>query len=685
MRESDSLAVLKGVGEKTRTLFENAGIFQIGQLLRCYPRNYIRYEDPVSITDLPNIGTVTIQCFIISPVTARKSGNLHITTTRVGDETGKLSVVWYRMPYLKKSLQQGKAYVMRGKITIKKQQMVLEHPAVFSVEEYKRLQGVLQPVYPLSGKLTNKMVTKAVRQALDCTELDRDFLPEEIRLEYELAEHGYAYEQIHFPMDTEHLAHARNRMVFDEFFLFLYSLHRLRESGIDLPRNEILEKGELGDKIIKKLPYQLTGAQYKVWEEIKAGMTGAVVMNRLIQGDVGSGKTILAFLAMFTAAENGYQSSLMVPTEVLANQHFSALQELITQQNLPYKAVLLTGSMTTKEKRLARAEIENAEAMFIIGTHALIQDKVDYHNLGLVITDEQHRFGVRQRESLSRKGDLPHVLVMSATPIPRTLGVILYGDLDISVIDQLPANRKPIKNCVVNGKYHPTAYKFILSEIEKGRQAYIICPMVEENENIEAENVTGYTEYLKEVFPKEVNILCLHGKMTSSRKKEIMEEFAENKAQILVSTTVVEVGVNVPNATVMMVENAERFGLAQLHQLRGRVGRGEHQSYCIMVSDSKSQKTKERLEILNRSNDGFFIASEDLKLRGPGDLFGVRQSGDFDFGLGDVFQDSQMLQKASEAVKKILGDSSKQEDPRYNVLQDYAARYYRTYMEKLNL
>ena len=377
-------------------------------------------------------------------------------------------------------------------------------------------------------------------------------------------------------------------------------------------------------------------------------------MNRLIQGDVGSGKTILAVLALLLVAKNGYQGCFMVPTEVLAKQHLEALQSSLSRFDL--KIELLVGSMTAAQKRSAYQRIENHEVDIIVGTHALIQEKVTYDKLALVITDEQHRFGVKQRESLLNKGDNPHVLVMSATPIPRTLAIILYGDLDISVVDELPANRLPIKNCVVDTNYRETAYRFIGKQISEGRQAYVICPMVEESETIEAENVVEYTEKLKEALPYVNGIEYLHGKMKPKEKDDIMERFASGEISILVSTTVVEVGVNVPNSTVMMIENAERFGLAQLHQLRGRVGRGSHQSYCILVSGSSGKETMERLEILNKSNDGFFIASEDLKLRGPGDLFGIRQSGDLEFKIGDIYQDASILKAANETAKHLTAE-----------------------------
>ena len=414
-------------------------------------------------------------------------------------------------------------------------------------------------------------------------------------------------------------------------------------------------------------------------------MTGDYLMSRLIQGDVGSGKTILAFLALFLAAGNGWQGCLMVPTEVLAVQHMEAIQKQICEQKLPFYAELLTGSMTAKQKREACGRIASGESQMIIGTHAVFQEKIQYKNLALVITDEQHRFGVRQRESLSEKGDMPHVMVMSATPIPRTLAVILYGDLDISVVNELPANRLPVKNCVVDTSYRPKAYRFIEKQVKMGHQAYIICPMVEESEQIEAEDVISYTEKLRSTLPQDITVSYLHGKMKPAKKNEIMEAFVKNEIQVLVSTTVIEVGVNVLNASVMMIENAERFGLAQLHQLRGRVGRGAAQSYCILCYGKDGEKTKKRLEILNKSNDGFYIANEDLRLRGPGDLFGIRQSGELAFRIGDVFQDAAILQEANDAANDTLQDPSYPEGKDYAILRQNLEKYMYKDLCNLNL
>lgn len=582
---------------------------------------------------------------------------MQVTTAYIKDLTGTLRVVWFRMPFLRNTLKSGSVVIVRGRVIDKKGKFVMEHPEIFSPpEEYESKQNTLQPIYPLTAGITNKAVLKAVRQAMENLDLTRDFLPAELRYKYQLAEYNYAMRGIHFPLDKAELYHARNRLVFDEFLIFILALRQTRERSERAENGfEIVEKPEI-DTFLKSLPYELTGAQEKVWAEIRREMCGPFVMSRLIQGDVGSGKTIIAVLALMLAGLNGYQGAMMAPTEVLAKQHFESITEILKKYQIPLKAELLTGSMTAREKREVYERITAGEVQIILGTHALIQEKVVYHNLALVVTDEQHRFGVRQREAFAEKGRIPHILVMSATPIPRTLAIILYGDLDISVIDELPANRLPIKNCVVDTGYRYKAYRFMEKQVAEGRQCYVICPMVEESEAMEAENVTDYARTLREELRGNIRVEALHGKMKQSQKDEIMEAFAENEIQILVATTVIEVGINVPNATVMMVENAERFGLAQLHQLRGRVGRGEFQSYCIFMSGSKTKETKKRLEILNQSNDGFFIANEDLKLRGPGDLFGIRQSGLMDFRIGDVFQDADILRLANDAVKEILAE-----------------------------
>ena len=563
------------------------------------------------------------------------------------------------MPYLKNSLRSGVPYIFRGRIKAKGDRLILEQPAVFKPEQYQAVLGTMLPVYTLVKGMTNQMVTKAIRQVLEHRGLLAEHLPEAIRERYQIAEYNFSLEQIHFPKSEEGLREARKRLVFDEFFFFLLQLRGLKDARQkEQNQFEIREMPE-PETLIQSLPYSLTGAQKRVWETIREELQQNTVMARLIQGDVGSGKTIVSILAMVMTAANGLQSALMVPTEVLARQHYASFQELMEKNGFAFQAVLLTGSMTAKQKREAYAKIESGEVSVIIGTHALIQEKVNYHSLALVITDEQHRFGVRQREMLSEKGIFPHTIVMSATPIPRTLAVILYGDLDISVINEMPANRLPIKNCVVDVSYRKKAYEFIRKEVEAGHQAYVICPMVEESEAMDAENVVEYTEVLRTELPPSFCIEYLHGKMKPKEKNEIMERFLANEIQVLVSTTVIEVGVNVPNATVMMVENSERFGLAQLHQLRGRVGRGGAQSYCIFLHKLDGKQIRERLDILCKSNDGFEIANRDMQLRGPGDLFGVRQSGMLDFALADIYSDADTLQQANEAIGKLLKEDPK--------------------------
>ena len=654
MTEYTPIHELKGIGEKTEKLFWKLGIRTVGDLIRYYPRAYDIYEEAVPISEAEEGRVQTVTGAIYGKVQVSGNRAMQVTSLYVKDLTGTLKVIWFRMPFLRTTLSRGGVITLRGMIVRRRDVLVMEHPEIFYPSgKYEEKRGTMQPVYPLTSGLSNNTVMKAVKQALESLPLEREPLPEHIRLKYHLAEYNYALRGIHFPEDKEVFCHARKRLVFDEFAAFIYSLRKLKEeSGRSENRFRISPSGEV-ERFIKELPYELTGAQKRVWREIEADLKKNLSMSRLVQGDVGSGKTVIALLALLTVAYSGYQGALMAPTEVLAKQHYESITKLLEEHRIPFQTALLTGSMTAKEKREAYRRIQGGEAQIIIGTHALIQEKVAYQDLALVVTDEQHRFGVRQREIFAEKGEMPHVLVMSATPIPRTLAIILYGDLDISVIDELPSNRLPIKNCVVDTGYRPTAYRFIKNQIEEGRQCYIICPMVEESEHLEVENVTDYSAMLQEELGNKIVVGCLHGKMKQEQKDRIMEDFGEGKIDVLVSTTVIEVGINVPNATVMMVENAERFGLAQLHQLRGRVGRGKYQSYCIFMTGSKAKDTKERLDILNKSNDGFKIASEDLKQRGPGDLFGIRQSGLMNFRLGDVFQDAAVLQMASEAVSVL--------------------------------
>lgn len=663
------ITTIKGVGEKSATLFRKLHIETVRDLLFFFPRDYETFEEPVFISEAQAGELCTIRAQVVGTPLLKQVRNLKILTVTVRDATGTIQLTFFNMPFLRNTLKSGQFYLFRGTPQMKGRKksdvdnmavmgnplgtpsLVMEQPRIYKEDEYKNLMAFIQPRYSLTKGLTNLAVTKAVKQVLSLCPMPKDILPTKLVTQENLMPYKEAFAAIHFPESREQLIKARERLVFNEFFFFLLMLRDAKAATVKEKNTTPMVETAETVRFIEALPYRLTNAQLKVIEEIKADMTGENVMSRLVQGDVGSGKTIVAFWALLLCVSNGYQGALMAPTEVLALQHYENIKELTGKYNLPFKTVLLTGSQTASAKKEAYAALAEGKANLVIGTHAVIQDKVQFKNLALVVTDEQHRFGVRQRENLKAKGNHPHVLVMSATPIPRTLAIILYGDLQISIIDELPSGRKAIKNCVVGTSYRPKAYEFIAKEVKAGRQVYCICPMVEEGEMEDLENVVEYTEKLRAALPASIQVSYLHGKMRPADKNRIMESFAKGEIDVLVSTTVIEVGINVPNATVMMVENAERFGLAQLHQLRGRVGRGEHQSYCIFINTKENKETKERLEILNHSNDGFFIASEDLRLRGPGDLFGVRQSGDLAFKLGDIYTDAGILKKASECVE----------------------------------
>ena len=685
MTNGQPLTDLKGVGEKTGKLFERLGIRTVRDLLSYYPRDYQAYERPVPIGQLKEQRIMSVESALATSADLLRFNRMQLVSAQIRDLTGSLQLAWYNMPYMRSHLKTGEMYVFRGRVAKKRGRLVMEQPEVFTPEAYEALEDSLQPVYGQTRGLGNKAIVKMVRQALEVRQMEREYMPGDIRRRQELAEINYALERIHFPADRAELLFARKRLVFDEFFLFLTGVKRLKEHRENKASSYIIRETALAVRLKESLPYRLTRAQEQAFADVCRDMGGGFVMNRLIQGDVGSGKTIVAVLALLSAAENGFQGALMAPTEVLARQHFESITKLFADCGIEKRLVLVTGSMTAKEKREAYAAIASHEADIVIGTHALIQEKVVYDKLALVITDEQHRFGVGQREFLSGKGDSPHVLVMSATPIPRTLAIILYGDLDITVIDELPAGRRAIKNCVVDPGWRPKAYAFIENQVAQGRQAYVICPMVEASEMIEAENVVDYTKSLRKELSDFIRVEYLHGKMKAKDKNRIMEEFAAGEIQVLVSTTVIEVGVNVPNATVMMIENAERFGLAQLHQLRGRVGRGADQSYCIMINGSGDGDAAKRLDILNKSNDGFFIASEDLRLRGPGDIFGLRQSGDLEFRLADIFTDADVLKRASQEVSRLFAEDPGLEKEEHKELRARIEAYLGDHYEKLSL
>ena len=686
LKKEDSIRNLKGIGEKTELLFAKVGVASLQQLLHYYPRDYDSYGEPVTVKETKVNQKQAVRATLTKLPEVKGFANKVIITVVLVEESSRLQLTWFNMPFLRNTLKRGGTYVFRGNIREKKGRLVMEHPEIFTEASYEGVRGQLMPIYALTAGLSNKLVTKTVRQLLEERFLEQEYLPEEIRMRYHLPEINYAIGQVHFPETRESLITARRRLVFDEFLFFLLAIAKMKEKKESRQSAWRMKAVWKTEEVMESLPYQLTHAQLRVWNEIEGDLRGHLRMSRLVQGDVGSGKTFLAFLSMIMTAENGFQSALMVPTEVLARQHFEAMQKLLEEHGLSsYEPVLLTGSTTQKERRSIYEKIASGESKMIIGTHALIQEKVEYQKLALVITDEQHRFGVRQREALSRKGPSPHVLVMSATPIPRTLAIMLYGDLDISLVDELPAKRLPIKNCVVGTNYRKTAYQFMRKEIAAGRQVYIICPMVEASEELDAENVTDYTMDMRNVFGSGIQVEMLHGQMKAKEKNDIMERFASGEIQVLVSTTVVEVGVNVPNATVMMVENAERFGLAQLHQLRGRVGRGEYQSYCIFMHGDESKETGKRLEVLGKSNDGFYIAEEDLKLRGPGDLFGIRQSGLMDFKLADIFQDASILKEANLAVQDIILTDEGLEMPEHYKLKVAFDHYLQTEVDEISI
>ncbi len=658
MDRTSPITQVKGIGAKTAGLFEKLGVYTVGDILLHYPKTYIQFPEAKYVDETAEGETAAVIGRITKSPSVMRARNMPITVTTIGAAEQTIELIWFRMPYIKNQLNPGETYIFYGKIVNKKNKLTMEQPAIYTKEQYSAMERVFLPVYGLTGGVSNNLITKTMRAVLKEEHLFTEYLPPEIRDRYQLCEYNYAVKQIHFPDDMDTLITARKRLVFDEFFLFILDMQYHKEKRVKEINEFCFSEDAFTDGLIEKLPYELTGAQLRALADIKRDMRGAYVMQRLIQGDVGSGKTIIAFLAMADTAHNGCQSAIMAPTEVLARQHYQTFRALSEQFGLKVPIVLLTGSMTAKQKRMSYEALQLYQNAMVIGTHALIQEKAIYDNLALVITDEQHRFGVRQREVFAEKGANPHILVMSATPIPRTLAIILYGDLDISVVDEVPKKRLPVKNCVVDTRFRPKAYEFIEHEIANGHQAYIICPLVEETESIEAENATDYVKKLRSILPEDITLGILHGQMKPEQKNRVMESFLKNEIQVLVATTVVEVGVNVPNATVMMIENAERFGLAQLHQLRGRVGRGDAQSYCIMVNGSRSKTAERRLAILNESNDGFKIANEDLKLRGPGDFFGIRQSGDLQFALGDIYQDAYVLQKASESVSRLL-----EEDP----------------------
>ncbi len=655
MDETSLLSELKGVGEKTAAVWRRVGVSTLKDLLLYFPRDYVFFPPLSLVSGLTpgELGSVLLTVKEDASVSFFQSRS--VVRAAASDETGTVRLSWFHSPYMKKTIRAGLRRVFAGRVSIRGSVLCIDQPKLYSREDYESLVGLPQGVYPLTKGLTQKGIGKSVRAALSALGDLPDYLEKSVREALCFPSRTQAIREIHFPSSKEGLIRAKKRLAFDEFVSFLLSMRLMKEEGLragnDFP---ILQTAEM-TRLEERLPFRLTGAQKRTIGEVLEDLGGKKPMNRLVEGDVGSGKTIVAFLALIAAAANGYQGALMAPTEVLAIQHAQKINALIRENELPFRAVLLTGSLSAKERREAKEALSSGEAAIAIGTHALIQENVRFSSLALVVTDEQHRFGVEQREKLGAKsadGKTPHVLVMSATPIPRTLAIILYGDLDISVMDEKPAKRLSVKNALVGSEYRRKACEFMEKEVLAGSQCYVICPQVSPSEATDLENVEEYGEKLRKYYGERLRVGVLHGQMKSEQKNAVMRSFAEGALDILVSTTVVEVGVDVPNATVMMIENAERFGLAELHQLRGRIGRGEKQSYCIFVNTSGEEKNK-RLKVLCETNDGFEIASKDLELRGPGDLFGIRQSGELNLRMADLYRDADMLKAASDYVKDM--------------------------------
>lgn len=660
MLETD-VRQLKGVGDKTKQQLSAMGVMNYYQLATYYPRRHEEFKGLVTLGQL-EVGAINyLHVTIVGNGRLRRFGKMAILEIMAQDEKEQtIKIIYYNQPYLRSAFYDGRSVILKGLIIVKKGELRLVQPAVVNEAEIEVLRKhPFSPIYPLKKGLTQKKLAGLIRQVfLSLTDLSFDYLSFEQRQQHGISPLMESIYRFHYPQTKEQLMLARRRLVLDELLIFLWWVQQLNQYHQGrVNRYRLVEKAS-ADVFIENLPYQLTNDQKQVIEAIAIDMNGEQPMNRLIQGDVGSGKTVLAMVASLLMVQSKYQVAVMAPTEVLARQHYASFESDLPKT---IRLALLVGSMSTKQKQMVYQAIANHQVDIVIGTHALIQDKVKFEQLGLVITDEQHRFGVEQRRRLQQKSDLPHVLIMSATPIPRTLALMLYGDMDLSLIREMPIGRLPIKSYLVTTAYRQRLYSFIEKQISQGRQAYIICPMVEENEQLELENVLLYSQSLKKQLSKGIKVAYLHGKLSSKEKNQVMADYAANRIQLLVSTTVIEVGVNVPNATVMIVENAERFGLAQLHQLRGRVGRGEYQSYCVFVSDSQNNDTRQKLDYLTKHNNGFDVAEYDLMMRGPGDAFGRRQHGLPYFKITDLYQDRSLIDLANQLLPIV------KKDPKFTV------------------
>ena len=659
-RLTDPITMLKGIGPSKAKQFANLNIFTLGDLICHFPRGY---EDRTRLVPIEKLEPDVPACFramvMNTPKTAHIRKGLDITRVQVADTTGRLNLTFFNSKYVSDQLQYGKEYIFYGAVSGDFIGYNMTNPAFEALDSVPVTTRRVLPVYPLTAGLSNAAVLKAVRQALAVCDAPAEIIPEEVRRQYGILGAERAYYAIHEPSSMAEAELAKKRLIFEEFFVFSAGLSLMRASRAE-KRTESYVNLDI-TPFRASLPFALTGAQNRAIDEILADFRKGAPMNRLVQGDVGSGKTMVAAAAAFAAIQNGRQAALMAPTEILAEQHYESLGKLFAPLGL--RTVLLTGSMTVKEKRLVREAIASGEADLAVGTHALLSEATQFENLGLVITDEQHRFGVSQRAKLSAKGNDPHLLVMSATPIPRTLALLMYGDLDVSILDELPPGREPVDTFLVGESYRARINAFIRKQVAEGHQCFVVCPAVEENEELGIKAATVWAETLQQTVFPDLRIALLHGQMKGAEKEEAMAAFARGEADVMVATTVIEVGVDVPNATLMVIEDADRFGLSQLHQLRGRVGRGKAKSYCILTSHNKNQETLQRLKALCKTTDGFRIAEEDLKLRGPGDFFGSRQSGLPTFRVANLSYDLQTLKDAQAASAAWIDSSGTSDRP----------------------
>lgn len=664
----EKISTLYGIGDRRAKIFEKKGIKTVEELLYYFPR---AYEDRTKFCDIRDVKDGEYACIsatVYSPVReTRIRKNFNIYQMTVFDDSGQIKAVWYNNRFVKGLFQTGDKVLFYGKISVKGRNKELENP-VYERREKQHFIGKIVPIYPLWSNMTQKTIASAMEEALKSAGMLQEYIPSGIREKYAICEINYAMKNIHFPESFYDYQSARKRFVFEELFFLRLALLEKRRKNEQEKRTPFSDT-ECADEFVNSLPYALTNAQKRVLCEILADFKKDTPMNRLLEGDVGSGKTVVSAAAMYVTYKNGCQSVIMAPTEILAFQHYETFSEFFS--GLDIKIVLLTKS--TKNKAAVYEKIKSGEYDIIIGTNAVISDKVAYKNLGLCVTDEQHRFGVSQRARLTEKGENPNSLIMTATPIPRTLSLILCGDLDISVLDELPPGRKPVLTYAVGGNMRKRVYAFVQKNVKSGMQAYVVCPLIEESETQDLKNAQNIFMGLTKAFP-DLKIGLIHGRMKSSEKDAVMQEFLDGKIDVLVSTTVIEVGVNVPNSNIMVIENAERFGLATLHQLRGRVGRGNEQAYCIMIADADNELTKQRMKTMCDSNDGFYIAEQDLKQRGPGDFFGTRQHGLPEMRIANLFKDSEILKLADSAVCDVLEQTVKMTSSEAEILFQKASR-----------